>query len=413
MQERRRLNKRAVDALLRAGTPGFYSDVEMPAFGVRIRPSGHAAYYMRYRTADGKQTTVKLGDVSVLTPEQARDRARSWLADLTQGVDPLAAKRAARAHTLASFINGPYAEWFRANRKSAKKTLLRLAHAFPDLQEKKLSAISPWLVEKWRTSCKMRGRSGNRDLACLKSALTTAVRWGLLQENPIRDVKLSKGDKMRKPRVLTPEEEAALFEALRDREAKAQYRRASHNAWLTARGSIPLPDLTGVAYCDHLQPMILLALHCGLRRGECFGIEWRDLDFAKQTLTIRGAISKGGQTRVIPLNAVALGAVEQWRHQSRGDGLVFPSPRTGGKLDNINSGWRASLKAAGLAGTGLTFHSLRHTFATRVLEAGADIATAKELLGHADIATTARYLHPSEKGKRAAVERLAAGTNRA
>jgi len=78
-----------------------------------------------------------------------------------------------------------------------------------------------------------------------------------------------------------------------------------------------------------------------------------------------------------------------------GDGLPYR---------DIKTGWWNAVKKAGLRG--LRFHDLRHTFASRLVMAGIDLVTVKELLGHKDIKMTMRYSHPTPEHKKAAVKIL-------
>jgi integrase len=230
-----------------------------------------------------------------------------------------------------------------------------------------------------------------------------------LTENPIKAVKLAKTDTKKTIRTMTDAEETALLDCLDKRDSELRRKRDSYSLWCRARHMAELPDLKKVAFTDHLRPMILVLLHTGIRRGELFSLEWRDVDLDSAMLTVRGEIAKSGKTRNVPLNGVALETFKAWCKQTDEDGLVFVSPDTGGRFDNIQSGWEAICEKAKIKG--LRIHDLRHTFATRCLAAGADIAVVKELLGHQDISTTAIYLHPSEENKAAAVARLAVAKN--
>jgi len=83
---------------------------------------------------------------------------------------------------------------------------------------------------------------------------------------------------------------------------------------------------------------------------------------------------------------------------------VFYNPVTGGRFLNLKVGFKAILKRAGL--TGITWHTLRHTFASRLTRSGVDLVTVKELLGHSTINTTMRYAHSNHDTKARAVAKL-------
>lgn len=148
---------------------------------------------------------------------------------------------------------------------------------------------------------------------------------------------------------------------------------------------------------------MLLALNTGLRRGELFGLRWCDINFTAGILTVTATSAKSGQTRRIPLNAEAHSVLSDWRQRGQGDGLVFPG-NGGGRLGNINKSWGGVVAAVGLAD--FRFHDLRHTFASRLVQAGVDLNTVRELLGHRDIAMTLRYGHLSPDNLRSAVNRI-------
>jgi site-specific recombinase XerD len=77
---------------------------------------------------------------------------------------------------------------------------------------------------------------------------------------------------------------------------------------------------------------------------------------------------------------------------------------TGDRFRDLKAGFKAILKRAGL--TGITWHTLRHTFASRLTRAGTDLVTVKELLGHSTINTTMRYAHSNHETKARAVAKL-------
>ena len=164
--------------------------------------------------------------------------------------------------------------------------------------------------------------------------------------------------------------------------------------------------LVAAARRPHQRAMVMLLVTTGLRRAELVGITLDDLDFEHEQLVVHG---KGAKERVVPLSDIALAAVRDYlkRRPRTACNRLFVS-REGEALNGraVNRTLNRLLKKAGLVGRGITPHKLRHTFATELVRRGVDVRTVQELLGHADLQTTARYLHSDTRSKRAAVEQL-------
>jgi site-specific recombinase XerD len=137
---------------------------------------------------------------------------------------------------------------------------------------------------------------------------------------------------------------------------------------------------------------------CGLRVGEVSGLDRHDVDVDQGRLTVRHG--KGGKDRIVPMGppaAKALGALLDLPGAS--DGPIFLNAR-GGRLSTRSI--RRIIKKVGVAvgAPGLHPHALRHSFATHLLDNGADLRGIQELLGHASLSTTQRYTHVSVDGLR-------------
>ncbi len=383
-------------------------DTATPGLFVRKYESGRATWYVRYYVRR-KRSTFKIGDASLITPSLARREARRVLTEATQGVDAQGERKAERAEALTfdAFLRDKYGPWVMANRKAGKNTLHRLRTVWKGLLRKPLGEITQIDIERIRTAkVKAAGRpdAANREVAVLRAALNKAVDWGLIERSPGERVKLNRADRRAPKRVLTEAEIARLLQVLRDRDDGLRAARARANAWRRKRDYAELPDLH---FGDHMTPMIVLLLNTGMRRGEAFSLEWRDVDLDLETVTVRGEVAKSGQSRTIPLNDQALEALRAWKAQPSSDAdpspYVFPGA-TGGRLDNVNKAWRAVCKAAGLEGLGL--HSLRHTFCSRLAAAGIPVTDIQALAGHASITTTAIYMRSGEPARKQAVKVL-------
>ena len=118
-----------------------------------------------------------------------------------------------------------------------------------------------------------------------------------------------------------------------------------------------------------------------------------------------GEGSKSGQTRYVPLNSEAVEALRSWKTMVADiSGYVFAGREDGEPLDDVKKAWLPVVRLAKI--DGFTFHDLRHTFASKLVMAGVDLNTVRELLGHADIKMTLRYAHLAPEHKAAAVAKL-------
>jgi integrase/recombinase XerD len=150
-------------------------------------------------------------------------------------------------------------------------------------------------------------------------------------------------------------------------------------------------------YCARDRALLELLYATGMRVSELVGLQIPDVNLKIGFLRCFG---KGSKERIIPIGRPAIDAVTEYVHTQRRQLLAGPEDRTlflsrtGKPLDRTNC-WRVVRKYAlriGLKGK-LSPHTLRHCFATHLLEGGADLRIVQELLGHANVATTQIYTH--------------------
>ena len=177
------------------------------------------------------------------------------------------------------------------------------------------------------------------------------------------------------------------------------------------RGWRTLPEVLTVAEVERLlaaptldeplafrdRAMLELAYGAGLRVSEWIGLAVKDVVLAEQLVRVLG---KGGKERLVPIGRAAVGAVAVYLRELRpklergaGKGILFLNAR-GEPLSRMGA-WtilRRHVTTAGIAKP-VSPHTLRHSFATHLLEGGADLRAVQEMLGHADIATTQLYTH--------------------
>jgi site-specific recombinase XerD len=144
-----------------------------------------------------------------------------------------------------------------------------------------------------------------------------------------------------------------------------------------------------------LERLILQTTYaCGLRASEVLGLRVGDIDGARMLLWVRHG--KGQKDRGVPLSPALLEALRAHWRQRRPATWLFEgkAPNAQRSLGALQRVMRRAVRAAGLTKK-VSLHTLRHSYATHLLEAGVDVVTIQRLLGHRDLHTTARYLHLS------------------
>ncbi|RMH16954.1 MAG: tyrosine recombinase XerC [Acidobacteria bacterium] len=225
-------------------------------------------------------------------------------------------------------------------------------------------------------------RSRARALSAVKSLFRWACRDGVLPANPAAGVRAPKTEKTL-PHHLRPGEVESLIEA------------ADGN-------TAPYVDPADEPLSCRDRALIELAYASGLRVSELVALDWQDVDLGARVLRVVG---KGSKERMVPFGRPAADALRTWLEQWDGvrarrrrapagddDEPIFLNHR-GGRLSD-RSVRRVLDRYAAAAGLGgLHPHALRHTFATHLLEGGADLRAIQELLGHSSLSTTQRYTH--------------------
>jgi integrase/recombinase XerC/integrase/recombinase XerD len=212
-----------------------------------------------------------------------------------------------------------------------------------------------------------------RKLAAIRAFYRHLVERGELEGSPADLVSSPKRDQYL-PRVLRADEIAAILDSIPQSEPLEVRDRA----------------------------MFELAYAAGLRAEEIVNLDTDDMDPDGEELRVTG---KGGRTRILPAGELAWSAVERYveRARPRLASRAAPDPalflsRTGRRLStsDVRSRLRIATRRAA-TGAGISPHTLRHSFATHLLEGGADLRTIQELLGHASLSTTQTYTRIESK----------------
>lgn len=266
-----------------------------------------------------------------------------------------------------------YLEWAKTNTKSHDRyetsyKSLRQTFGKMTLAEIDVQSIDAWRSQRIRS---VTPATCNRDLFFLKGMFKRARIWRLTKEDPTKMVSRLHENNM-KLIFLTDGEKAELLKCC----------------------------------ADHLRPIVRLALVTGMRRSELLNLRWEHVDRHTQWLLV--SESKSKKQRGIPLNDEAMLALREatsYRHIAMKSPYVFCN-KGGEPYAKVTRSFETALRKAGLADRGFTFHALRHSFASDLVNRGESVYVVAELLGHSDVRMVSRYAHLTQDTKRRAVEKL-------
>lgn len=243
-----------------------------------------------------------------------------------------------------------------------------------EINKLKLNQIDKFVLRSFLSHLKEEGfksKSINRKMACIRSFFKYLIKMDLLEKNPT----------------------ATLFSLKTEKHLPASL---SYQAILTA---LELPDEnTFIGARD--RAILELFYGTGIRLNELATLIISDIDFSSGLIRIKG---KGGKERIIPIGKVAIHYLQNYlekrsdviRKSNKENKFVFLN-KYGNSLSNRNIQKRVSKYLIRIAESGKTNpHVLRHSFATHLLDEGADLLAVKELLGHSNLATTQIYTHVS------------------
>lgn len=312
--------------------------------------------------------------------------------------------------TLRTFLADTYRDWLRREHpSSAAQAIGRIdRHFLPLFGDVPLDQITKAKIEEWRKTRRTDGVSAHtisRDLSDLRGLLSNAVDpLEVITASPLVGMRIKSAPSREIIRYLDRKEERRLFAALDARDVDGLAARDRFNAWRHARGKDPV---TRGTYKDALTPMVIVALHTGVRPMELFRLTWAMVDWQAKTVTVEWWVSKVQKTRRLHLNRDALRALKGWRDQSastKADVLIFPG-KGGRSYVGAPKSWDTLITNAQIST--FRFQDLRHTFASKLVQRGVNLYVVKDLMGHASITTTERYAHLAPTQGRAAVNLLA------
>lgn len=305
-------------------------------------------YYLHFINSSGRRSWKSTGK-----------RSKSDALDFLRTFSPSKKITATLPKDLSDLIAKNYARIYRPRN-------LNLYRISLDILSKKLPGVSLSGISRLNIQDLIRELlqeikpiSVNKHLRTLRSAFNHALRWGLIETNPFS----------RFPLLKIPESAPIFF--------------------LPGEIALIISDMRSKGFNTEAD-IASIALHTGLRRGEILSLHWDDIDLHRGIIRIKsseGYQIKGGKMRSVPLNLRGEEIIKKYpRREDRS--TIFP----GIHPDTLSKRFKRSIRDCNL-GEDLHFHSLRHTFASWLVQRGTSLYIVQRLLGHSSPSMTQIYSH--------------------
>ncbi|MEW8217994.1 MAG: tyrosine-type recombinase/integrase [Candidatus Thiodiazotropha taylori] len=338
------------------------TDDKLKQFGVRVNPSGHMTYIVRYRIGKA-QKIYTIGPVAAFTAAQARARAKSAIADITRSVDPQAVKVQQREMPLLK-------EWVEEYLKTSSNITVnddrvRSKPFISALGGKPLNTINTQEIRRILNNLTSNGKAPatvNRHRSLIHKIFVNAIDAGIVKDNPVAKIKPLKENNER-VRYLSPDETQLFIKSL----AVAPQNAAN---------------------------AIKVLLLTGQRKADVLSMKWDHIDRLSGYWTIPKA--KNQKTHNVPLTDELIMVLDdQLKQKVAMNPYVFPGRHGKGHITDIYHIFKDVCANAGISD--LRPHDLRHNYASKLAMHGVSLFTVGQLLGHADAKTTKRYAHLSDE----------------
>lgn len=337
-------------------------------------------YWVRFRDTDGKLKYEKCGRASEgWTPEAAQRKRYELLEQNRAGNYKPANQRKQKTITLAQLMEEHYLPWSKINKKRPHDDVSRYRTWIRDnLGEKTLGEISVIDLEKLSETMIKAGKAQatiRQVLALIRHSFNKATEWGMWdQVNPCTKIKMPKAHNARQ-RFLSREEAELLLAELR--------KKSLQTAQIAA-----------------------LSLYTGMRLGEIFSLKWSNIDLEHGFITLLD--TKNGESRNIFMTAPVLDSINEL-DRGKPNNFLFTT-RKGEQLRYISKSFARTVQSLKL-NEGIednrqmvSFHTLRHTFASWAVMNGTPLYHLAKALGHKTTAMTERYSHLAPDSQRQAFE---------
>ena len=374
-----KITKRNVDSQQPSDKAIYLWDSELSGFALKTLPTGRKTYLVQYRLGGRKGRTrrMTIGVHGKITTEEARREAKTLLAKVSLGIDPLfekdIAKQAPRTEELLKKFLAEYVDVKLSPRTQVEyHTMIRLKIP-KSFKRKYIHEITRRDVSLIHQAMSDMPSRANKTILVLSKFFNWCEENEFRDDhtNPCRHVKKYKEESRR--RFLSQEEQERLWDALIEAEAK---------------------NLATVYAIESIRMLIFT----GARLREILDLEWTFIDWEQSVLNLPK--SKTG-AKTIYLNPQALGVLKRLYRQ-QDNPYVFCGVKQGNPIVNLQKPWRRIRAMADLDDVRL--HDLRHTFASVAVMNGMSLPILGALLGHKKPQTTARYAHLAADPLREAAE---------